>query len=253
MTVLCYHAVNPGWTSPISMHPDAFARHAAWLAAHRSVMPLGQAVRDLDVRGRLPRGAVALTFDDGFASVHEHAWPHLARLRLPATVFVVTRTLSKAGQEVDWIDTPPPWETRTLTVDQVLEMQQDGVAFESHSSTHADLTRLSHAECLADLRESREQLETVLGRPVRLLAYPRGRHSPHVRDAARKAGYTHAFALPEGPEAVGPYSLPRVGVYRGNDVRNLRVKVTPGYLAVRTGRTLQGVRRAKRAVAGLRR
>jgi peptidoglycan/xylan/chitin deacetylase (PgdA/CDA1 family) len=250
MTVLCYHAVNPGWDSPISMHPEAFAEHAAWLDAHRTVLPLGQAVRHLDVRGRLPRGTVALTFDDGFASVHDHAWPHLARLGLPATVFLVARTLTNAGQEVDWIDTPPPYETQTLTVDQVLQMQEDGVAFESHSSTHADLTRLSHAECLADLRDSRELLETVLGRPVRLLAYPRGRHAPHVRDAARKAGYTHAFALPEGPEPSGPYSLPRVGLYRGNGVRELRMKVTPGYLAVRTGRAFGVARRARRALAG---
>lgn len=253
MTVLCYHAVNPAWTSPISMHPDAFAVQAAWLGAHRTVLPLGEAVRRLDGRGRLPRGAVALTFDDGFASVHEHAWPQLARLRLPATVFLVARTLSGGGQEVDWIDTPRPWETRTLTVDQVLEMQHDGVAFESHSSTHADLTQLTHAECLADLRDSREQLETLLGRPVRLLAYPRGRHAPHVRDAAQKAGYTHAFALPEGPERVEPYSLPRVGVYRGNGVRRLRLKVTRGYLPVRTSRGFHAARRAGRALAGGRR
>jgi peptidoglycan/xylan/chitin deacetylase (PgdA/CDA1 family) len=250
MTVLCYHAVNPGWTSPISMDPEAFAEHAAWLAAHRAVMRLGDAVRHLDVRGRLPRGAVALTFDDGFASVHQHAWPELARLRLPATVFLVARTLTDDGQEVDWIDTPPPYETRTLTVDQVLEMQQDGVAFESHSSTHADLTRLTHAECVADLRDSREQLETVLGRPVRMLAYPKGRHTAHVRDAAKRAGYSHAFALPEGREPVGPYSLPRVGLYRGNGTRGLRVKTTPGYLAVRTGRTFRVATRVRRALAG---
>ena len=93
----------------------------------------------------------------------------------------------------------------------------------------------------------------MLGRPVRLLAYPRGRHAPHVRDAARKAGYTHAFALPEGPEPAGPYSLPRVGIYRDNGVRDLRLKVTPGYLALRTGRPYQTVRRARRAVVGGRR
>jgi peptidoglycan/xylan/chitin deacetylase (PgdA/CDA1 family) len=127
------------------------------------------------------------------------------------------------------------------------------VAFESHSSTHADLTRLSYAECLADLRESREHLESVLGRPVRLLAYPRGRHAPHVRDAAREAGYTHAFALPEGPEPAGPYALPRVGIYRDNGVRDLRLKVTPAYLALRTGRPYHTVRRARRALVGGRR
>jgi peptidoglycan/xylan/chitin deacetylase (PgdA/CDA1 family) len=177
----------------------------------------------------------------------------LTRLQLPATVFLVSRTLSDTGHPVDWIHTPPPWETTTLSVDQVLEMQESGIAFESHSSTHTDLDRLSHAECLTDLRESRDHLETVLGRPVRLLAYPRGRHAPHVRDAARRAGYTHAFALPEGPEPHGPYSLPRVGIYRGNDVGNLRVKLAPGYLALRTGRAFDGVRRTRRALTGKRR
>ena len=135
MTVLCYHAVNPGGRRRISMHPGRPSRRTALAhpppggAAARGGGPHGSMRR-----GRLPRGAVALTFDDGFASVHEHAWPHLARPSLPATVFLVARTLTEAGQGVDWIDTPPPYESRTLTVDQVLEMQHDGVTFESHSS-----------------------------------------------------------------------------------------------------------------------
>jgi peptidoglycan/xylan/chitin deacetylase (PgdA/CDA1 family) len=252
MTVLCYHAVHPQWDSPLSMHPDTLAAQCEWVARNRTVISLSDAVQRLTPRGRLPRGLCALTFDDGFASVHEHGWPVLARHRLPATVFLVAQTLTEQGQEVDWIDTPPPYESQTLTVDQVLEMQEAGVAFESHSLTHADLTRLTYAECLADLRSSRELLETVLGRPVRLLAYPRGRHAAHVRAAAEKAGYTHAFALPEGPEPVGDYALPRVGLYRDNGMRALRVKTAPPYLPVRTGHAFQAARRATRLVAGLR-
>jgi peptidoglycan/xylan/chitin deacetylase (PgdA/CDA1 family) len=252
MTVLCYHAVNPAWASPISMHPDTFAEHCAWITGNREVLPLRKAVGAMGATGRLPRGAVALTFDDGFASVHSHAWPVLARCSLPATVFLVAQTLTEAGQEVDWIETPPPYESQTLTVDQVLEMQQDGVTFESHSSRHVDLTRLTYAECLADLRDSRELLESVLGRPVRLLAYPRGRHAPHVRAAAMKAGYSHAFTLPEGPEEVDAYALPRVGIYRSNGVRGLRIKAARTYLPLRTGRTFQVVRRARAVVAGAR-
>lgn len=253
MSVLCYHAVNPTWNSPLSMHPDTFAAHCRWLARHRRVLPLGTAVRQVDGTCRLPRGTAALTFDDGFASLYAHAWPVLARHRLRATVFLVAQTLTGSGQAVDWIDTPPPHESETLTVDQVLEMQQDGVDFESHSNTHADLTRLSYAECLADLRESRDVLESVLQRPVRLLAYPRGRHAPHVRAAAQAAGYSHAFALPEGPETRGSHALPRVGLYRGNGVGVLRVKTASPYLPVRTGPAFQLVRRAKGAVTGLRR
>lgn len=252
MTVLCYHAVHPEWTSPLSMHPGTFAEHCAWITRNRTVLPLREALPRIGRAGLLPRGAVSLTFDDGFASVYDHAWPVLARHALPATVFLVAQTLTETGHAVDWIDTPPPYESETLTLDQVLEMQQDGVTFESHSSTHADLSRLSYAECLADLRDSRELLESVQHRPVRLLAYPRGRHAPHVHEAAARAGYTHAFTLPEGPQQVGAYTLPRVGLYRSNGVCALRVKAARPYLSLRTGRAFQAARRVKGAVGGAR-
>lgn len=252
MTVLCYHAINPTWPSPVSVHPVSFAAQCRWLAAHRTVMPLEAAVEQISPRGLLPRGRAALTFDDGFASVHEHAWPILRRHRLPATVFLVAQTLSGAGQEVDWIDTPPPHESRTLSTDQVREMQDAGVTFQSHSWCHADLTQLSHAECVTDLRDSRELLESVLDRRVSMLAYPRGRHAPHVRAAAQAAGYSQAFTLPEGPEQVGAYALPRVGIYRRNDLRALRVKATRPYLAVRTSGTVRSVRRTASALTGRR-
>ena len=70
VTILCYHSVEPDWESPLAVDPEAFARQAEWLRRSRHVLPLGDAVRRLDARGRLPRGAVALTFDDGFAALH---------------------------------------------------------------------------------------------------------------------------------------------------------------------------------------
>lgn len=236
MTVLCYHAVEAGWDSPLAVDPAAFALQAEWLAAHRTVLPLSEAVRRLDASGRLPRGTAALTFDDGFASVHSRAWPVLARYRLPATLFVVAETLSPAGRPVDWVDTPPAYPMRTLSVDEVLAMRDGGLAFGSHSYAHHDLTMLGFDRCVADLRDSRELLEDLLGAPVPYLAYPRGRHDATVRRAAARAGYTYAFSLPQTREPVGPFAVPRVGVFAGNGVRTLRVKASHGYLAVRTGR-----------------
>jgi peptidoglycan/xylan/chitin deacetylase (PgdA/CDA1 family) len=249
MTILCYHDVCPDWTSPLATEPAAFAAHSAWVSAHRTVLPLEQAVELLDRSGRLPPGAAALTFDDGFAGVFDHAFPVLRRTRLPATVFLVAQTLTPAGRPVDWVDTPPAQPLRTLTVDQVREMQEAGIRFQSHSWAHTDLTRLGFAECVRDLSESRQLLESLLDRPVRLLAYPRGRHNEAVREAARKAGYSHAFALPERRERVGPYSVPRVGLYHGNTVADLRLKSTRGYLRLRTGPAYGLARAAARTAA----
>lgn len=253
MTILCYHAVEPDWTSPMSVAPEDFAAHCAWLAERRAVVPLLEGVRRLDRSGRLPRGTAALTFDDGFSSLYEHALPVLARHALPATVFLVAQTLTQSGQRVDWVDTPPTYELETLDIDQVREMQAAGVRFESHSFSHADLTTLSFEDCVRDLRESRELLESLLGHPVTLLAYPRGRHNHAVRSAAQRAGYSHAFTLPEAKEPSGPYAVPRVGVYHGNSLMELRMKSARPYLGLRTGPAYELLRRGRRATAGARR
>jgi peptidoglycan/xylan/chitin deacetylase (PgdA/CDA1 family) len=257
MTILCYHSVEPEWPSPLAVEPDAFAQQAAWLRRRRRVLPLREAVTRLDRAGRLPRGTAAVTFDDGFAALHEHALPVLARERVPATVFLVAQTLSPQGQEVDWVDTPGTAPLTTLTLDQVLEMQDAGVDFQSHSWAHADLRGLTRAECVRDLTDSRELLSELLGRPVTLLAYPRGLHDAKVREAAALAGYTHAFALPETAEEPGDYAIPRVGVYRGNGPLTVRVKSARPYLRMRTAgpvvRSAGRVRQVRRAVAGSRR
>ena len=254
MTILCYHSVEPHWESPMAVEPEVFAGHAAWLRQHRRVLELPDALSRLDATGRLPRGTAALTFDDGFAALHEHVLPVLLRERLPATVFLVAETLSPGGRPVDWVDTPGTEPLRTLTLDQVLEMQDAGVAFQSHSWAHLDLTALSEEACERDLRDSRELLSELLGRPVTLLAYPRGRHNEKVRRAAERAGYTAAFTLPERPERPGPYAVPRVGIHRGNGPWVLRVKAARPYLALRTSdRTARAAHRATRAVRSLQR
>ncbi len=234
MTILCYHSVQPRWPSPLAVPPEDFAWQAAWLRARRRVLPMREALSRLDATGRLPRGEAALTFDDGFAALHQYALPVLQRERLPATVFLVAQTLSPAGQPVDWVDTPGAEPLSTLTLDQVLEMQDAGVEFQSHSWAHHDLTRLTEEECVRDLRDSRELLSDLLGRPATLLAYPRGRHDHHVRRAAARAGYTHAFALPQDEERPGDYAVPRVGIFHGNGRLTMRIKSARPYLPVRT-------------------
>jgi peptidoglycan/xylan/chitin deacetylase (PgdA/CDA1 family) len=248
LTILCYHSVQSHWTSPLAVEPADFERQCRWIARRRHVVPLREAIPRLDRTGRLPRGVAAMTFDDGFAALYDHAFPVLTRHRLPATVFLVAQTLTPQGRAVDWVDTPPPYPLVTLSLDQVLDMQAGGVEFQSHSFAHHTLTELGFAECVRDLQHSREFLSDVLGRHVTLLAYPRGRHDAGVRQAAQRAGYDNAFALPEHPEVPGPFAIPRVGVYQRNGMAAVKVKASRPYLRVRTDhRFTQAVRLLRRA------
>jgi peptidoglycan/xylan/chitin deacetylase (PgdA/CDA1 family) len=77
------------------------------LSANYRVMPLAEVMRQMDAGQTLPCGAVAITFDDGFASNYHLAFPVLKELGLPATIFLTTgfldHTHSLWFQEVDAI------------------------------------------------------------------------------------------------------------------------------------------------------
>ena len=247
MTIYCYHSVDPTWRSPLAVSDAEFDAQCAWIAAHSRVLALADAVERLDGDGRLPTGISALTFDDGYAGCYDHALPILRARRLPATIFLVAETLTPAGRAVDWTGDDGP-ATGTLTADQVREMADAGVTFGSHSSSHHDLTSLSEAECERDLRASRDVLEEVVGRPVTFLAYPGGTHNEAVRRAASRAGFTHAFTLPDTREPRGPLAIPRVGVYPGNGALALRLKSARWYLDARVNPVFPALRAAARGV-----
>ena len=74
MPVLCYHAIDPAWRSPLAISPDAFARQCAWISRHRRVVSLGEVVDRMNGAVRLPRGVVrVLAAMDRFLA----GWPLL--------------------------------------------------------------------------------------------------------------------------------------------------------------------------------
>ena len=81
--MLLYHTVGPG---PEAINAEQFRSQMQWLAGVARVVPIDAVLawepdRDL---------AVAITFDDGYSSVHNDVLPILAPLGLPATVYLNT-------------------------------------------------------------------------------------------------------------------------------------------------------------------
>lgn len=88
--ILLFHRVNDELEPYFTGVPVAtFRAQARMLARHWNVLPLRELV-DLAARGRVPRRGVAITFDDGYRDNYEFAYPVLAELRLPATIFLAT-------------------------------------------------------------------------------------------------------------------------------------------------------------------
>jgi peptidoglycan/xylan/chitin deacetylase (PgdA/CDA1 family) len=91
LSVLAYHRVLPEHDPLLPAEPDAvdFEARMRWVKENFNVIPLPEAVQRLR-EGSLPRRALAITFDDGYADNYRIALPILQRLELPATFFVAT-------------------------------------------------------------------------------------------------------------------------------------------------------------------
>ena len=100
--ILLYHRVASPPLDPwkLAVPPAAFDAHLEALARSFRALPLGALARAARAR-QLPAGAVAVTFDDGYADNLEAALPALERHGVPATVFVAT---SFVGERRFWWD-----------------------------------------------------------------------------------------------------------------------------------------------------
>ena len=109
-----------------------------------------------------------------------------------------------------------PQVRRFINWEEALEMSSSGIAFGSHTATHAILTGLDAAALERELREPLEVLRTRGVRSIPVLCYPNGNHSSFIVRSARAAGYTAAITTKPGAESTRPadlFRLRRVGVH----------------------------------------
>lgn len=100
--ILMYHRIAEERFDPwaLAVSPAHFADHLEWLSRNRTALPLAE-FAELNLQGKLPRDAVAITFDDGYACNAETAAPLLERLRIPATIFISPELIAR-GREFWW-------------------------------------------------------------------------------------------------------------------------------------------------------
>lgn len=167
--VLTYHSIADA-EGPTSIPPGTFAMQMRTLAdCGYTALTLDQFIDWRREPAPEPGRRVLITFDDGFADFARAAAPVLQRHGFPSLMFL---PVHRVGAHEDWIG-----EARRPLMgwDEVKALAADGVAFGSHTLTHPNLTRLSPADRLREIRLSGKVLAEALGRPTRSFAAPYGR------------------------------------------------------------------------------
>ncbi len=211
--ILAYHRIGiprGGRYERLTVLPRRFSRQLGVMRRLRFEFAALDAVRPwLEENEKRLRRPVALSFDDGYRDLFEHAFPLLQRHRIPATVFLVARR-----ERNDWIDREDSRPLDLLSWSQVKTMSAAGIDFGSHSLSHAPLTDCSDAELRAEVTDSKKIIEDHIGREVRHFCYPYGRCDQRVEAAVRSAGYDSACTTQKGVvrQGANPWRLPRLSV-----------------------------------------
>ena len=212
--VLCYHRIGGPLELGVTRVPrSVFERQMRAIVARGwRTLTLAEysAATTAHTPPPTPPQTFLLTFDDGYASLVEDAYPILADLGLTATTFLITDYVGKTNA---W-DVQYTWRRLPhLSWEQVDQWRRRGFDFASHTTTHRRLTWLDDARAGAELRRSREVLVERLGAEAgRAVAYPFGAVDGRIAGLARTAGYELGFGGVRG-NGGDPLHLARVTTY----------------------------------------
>jgi peptidoglycan/xylan/chitin deacetylase (PgdA/CDA1 family) len=102
--IITYHRVVPDFANsardtapPMLVSCDMLEAHLDWIARRFRVVSLDEMGLHLESGTAFERPVAAITFDDGYRDVYEHAFPLFMRKGIPAAVFVVTDLIGTSG------------------------------------------------------------------------------------------------------------------------------------------------------------
>jgi peptidoglycan/xylan/chitin deacetylase (PgdA/CDA1 family) len=212
-------------------------RDAGWRALSLDALLDGRRV------GSWPAQSCVVTFDDGLASVAQHAVPVLAACGFPAILFVVA---DRIGLRANWPGWPADVDGTLMDAAALHDAVAAGCELGAHSASHPRLSRVPPEGIDGEVRACRARIEDATGCRVRSFAYPYGDVDAVAAALVLEhfdAGFSIdlAYATPADPRQ----SIPRIDTYYLRGRRALPVLESftmRTYLGVRSF-----VRRARRA------
>lgn len=236
-----------------------FAQQVKYICKHYTPITLNEFIEWKTQNKELPHNPVLFTFDDGHANLYHHAIPILNQYNIKGVFFIKSNSFGKIeqnycerflsyassykeGRQKYDLFRSSKFEQQISLIQQVEKdnihhdlnkekylhlninecrfLLQNGHSLASHSVHHYILSSLNDKDSMAEIQQSKQQLEQLLEIPISCFAYPFGdpRHDFSEREKSylKKAGYIMGFSGEGGrKEGVSRndenFSIPRFG------------------------------------------
>ncbi len=174
--IITFHSIDNDSTV-LSFSPRLFSQMVDSLIAQEiPVLTLDELLGAGCSRG------VALTFDDGMASLFGSALPVLRDHSIPAHLFLAASAVAGTNRWPGQPNSAP--ECKMLNWDQLHALNEAGVCMEGHTYSHIDLRDVGDAAISDEFERCDAIIEKEFGRRPSYFAYPYGFYNRHVRGLA---------------------------------------------------------------------
>ncbi|PLS17500.1 polysaccharide deacetylase [Bacillus sp. M6-12] len=199
--ILIYHSIDEfkgKGSKELYVTPKNFEKQMIYLREHGYTLLTFDRWQDINKVHK----PIFITFDDGYKN-NLNAFAIFQKLKNErfqptGTFFVIS----------DFIGRP----SRLTQSDLKMAADSGIISIQSHTATHPDLTKIKNYEY--ELKESKDKIEKITGKPVIALAYPYGNSNKKVVEETKKYYLYGLTTTPESFSGKGIkdelYLLPRI-------------------------------------------
>ena len=210
---LMYHSINENVPEDIykiySINEDLFFDHMEFLNKYskNNVKPI--------CSSSFENNLISITFDDGFKSVYEKAYPVLEKFKLPFTVFISPKFIEDGN-------------TQYLNKIELNKLSSNDLCtIGAHGYSHKPLSVLNEIDLRNEVERSKFWLEDCIGKEIICMSYPHGAVNKSVKKIVMESGFQYAFSSKPGSNNLNTdkFELRRTTILSHDDIDQFELKL----------------------------